>query len=106
MVSVNYIAPDGCEATAACTFTIDVDTDAQTASFSIDGFDFGTVSGGDYSGDVALVFTDPFNSVSGNADLGFGVFDNLTVTQVPEPSTSLLLLVGCCCVLRHRSSRK
>ena len=58
----------------------------------IDDFDFGTVTGGDYSGDIALVFTDPFGSVAGNADLAFGVFDNLVV--VPEPSAGLLLMCG------------
>ena len=79
---------------------IDVDTDAQTADFSTDGFDFGTVTGGDYSGDMALVFTDPFNSVAGNADLAFGVFDNLTV--VPEPSSGRLVILGIALLFTRR----
>jgi len=34
------------------------------------------------SGDVALVFTDIFASVSNNADLSFGLFDNLIITSI------------------------
>lgn len=71
---------------------IDADSDAQTANFSIDGFEFGTVTGGDYTGDIAIVFADPFGSVAGNADLAFGVFDNVTVA--PEPSATVLLTLG------------
>ena len=89
-----YTNPDGTFAFAWHTMTIDVDTTAQTANFSVDGFDFGTLSGGDYSGDIALLFTDPFNSVAGDADLAFGVFDNVSVTQIPEPSSHLLLLLS------------
>ena len=100
-----YTNPDGTFAFAWHTMTIDVDTSAQTANFSIDGFDFGTLSGGDYSGDIALVFTDPFNSVSGNADLAFGVFDNVSVTQIPEPTTNLMLLVGSLGMLLVRRRR-
>jgi hypothetical protein len=87
-----YSNPAGSHAFAWHTMLIDVDSDAQTANFSIDGFDFGTVTGGDYTGDIALVFTDPFGSVAGNADLAFGVFDNVTV--VPEPSMAVLLTLG------------
>ena len=87
-----YTNPDGTFAFAWHTMQIDVDTDAQTANYSIDGFEFGTVTGGDYSGDIALVFTDPFGSVAGDANLAFGVFDNVVV--VPEPSAGILLLLG------------
>ena len=87
-----YTNPDGTFAFAWHTMQIDVDADAQTASYSIDGFDFGTVTGGDYSGDIALVFTDPFGSVAGDANLAFGVFDNVVV--VPEPSAGILFLLG------------
>lgn len=89
-----YTNPDATFAFAWHTMTIDVDSGAQTANFSIDGFEFGTVSGGDYSGDIALMFTDPFNSVAGDADLAFGVFDNVSVTQIPEPSSHILLLAA------------
>ena len=100
-----YMNPAGTFAFDWHTMLIDVDTGAQTASFSIDGFDFGTISGGDYSGDVALIFTDPFNSVSGDVDLGFGVFDNLSVTQVPEPGAFGMLLWGMV-MLRVRRRRR
>ena len=89
-----YTNPAGTFAFAWHTMLIDVDSDAQTAQFSIDGFDFGTVTGGDYTGDIALVFTDPFGSVAGDANLAFGVFDNVTVTQVPEPTTLAMLFLG------------
>ncbi len=95
-----YTNPAGTFAFAWHTMQIDVDTDAQTAAFSIDGFDMGTVTGGDYSGDVALIFTDPFGSVAGDANLAFGVFDNLTV--VPEPSATLLLTFGIIGLLSFR----
>jgi len=85
------------------TMVISVDTDAQTADFSIDGFEFGSISGGDYSGDIALLFTDPFNSVAGDAALAFGVYDNVSVTQVPEPSALVMLVMGVCLLrLRRR----
>lgn len=102
----DYTNPDGTFAFAWHTMTIDVDTGAQTANFSIDGFDFGTLTGGDYSGDIALLFTDPFGSVAGDADLAFGVFDNVSVTQVPEPSSNILLLVAGLATLLVRHRRK
>ena len=36
------------------------------------------------SGDVALIFTDIFTSVSNSRDLSFGLFDNLIVTSVED----------------------
>lgn len=74
------------------TLTIDVDTDAGTAVFSLDdGFEIGTVSGADLSGGLALSFQDQFGSVSNKPEFSFGVFDNLVVTQVPEPGALTLL---------------
>lgn len=100
-----YTNPDGTFAFAWHTMTIDVDTGAQTANLSVDGFDFGTLSGGDYSGDIALLFTDPFGSVAGDADLAFGVFDNVSVTQIPEPSSNLLMVVAGLGTLMFRRRR-
>ena len=90
-----YSNPDGTFSFAWHTMVIDVDSDAGSANFSIDGFEFGTVTGADLSGGgVALIQTDPFGSVAGDANLAFGVFDNVLVTQVPEPSTAILLSLG------------
>ena len=78
------------------TMLVDVDSDAGTANFSVDGFDFGTITAAsaDLTGDISLIHTDPFGSVAGNADLAFVVFDNVSVNQIPEPSANLLLLAG------------
>ena len=73
----------------------DVDADAGTATFSIGDFEIGTVSGVDLAGGLALNYTDPFGSVASKPEFAFGVFDNLQVTQVPEPSSALLALLGC-----------
>ena len=89
-----FTNPAGTFAFAWHTMLIDVDTNAETATFSIDGFEFGTLTGGDYSGDIALLHTDPFGSVAGDVNLAFGVYDNLSVTQVPEPSSMMMLLCG------------
>ncbi len=97
--------PDGTFGFGWHTMEILADTDAGTATFSIDGFEFGTLSG-DVSGAIALTHWDRFNSVAGNANLAFGAFDNLVVTQVPEPATgaiALLGLLGLCSFGRRRS---
>ena len=86
------------------TMEIDADTDAQTASFRIDGNDFGTISGVDVSGGVSLVYADLFSSLANPSEDAFGVYDNLVVTQIPEPSSAVLLLGGflALCVRRRR----
>ena len=89
-----YSNPDGTMAFGWHTMLIDVDGANSTASFSVDGFDFGTITDAEVAGDIALIHTDPFGSVAGNADLAFGVYDNLVVTQVPEPTTGFLALLA------------
>jgi hypothetical protein len=86
------------------TMLIQADTAAGTATFSIDGFEFGTING-DVSGNISLTHWDRFNSVAGNADLAFGAYDNLIVTQVPEPS-ALLLIGGSLCGLLAAARRR
>ncbi len=74
--------------------TIDADTDAMSASFDIDGYDFGTLSGVDVGGGFSLVYADLFNSVADPFGDAFGIFDNVTVVAIPEPSATLLLVGG------------
>lgn len=93
--------PDGTFGFGWHTMKIDADTDAGTATFSIDGFEFGTVTG-DVAGAVSLTQWDRFGSVAGVPDLAFAVFDNLVVTQVPEPSSFALLLMGLLAFVRRR----
>jgi hypothetical protein len=79
-------APDGTLGYGWHTLTVDVDTDAGTAVFSLDdGFEIGSVTGADLSGGLALTFQDPFNSVSNKPEFSFGVFDNLTVNKCRSP---------------------
>ena len=78
---------------------IDVNTDAGTAKFSVDDFEIGTIDtasnpGFDLDGTLALTFRDPFGSVSTKPEFSFGVFDNLVVTQVPEPASAVMALLG------------
>lgn len=54
------------------------------------------------SGSAAIIYADLFTSVSDNANLSFGVFDNLVVTQVPEPGSLALLGLGGLAMLRRR----
>lgn len=108
--NVIVTAPNGTLGYAWHTMTIDVDSDAGTARFAIDGFEIGTVDSniGDpvnLTGPFALTFADFFSSVSTKPEFSFGVFDNVVVTQVPEPSSitlSLLALLGLCRYRRRR----
>lgn len=87
------------------TMQIDVDSDAGTAAFRVSSaasgntLHIGTIDSNigdpvDLSGNIALVYADLFSSVSDNAALSFGVFDNVVVTQIPEPSSVALLALG------------
>lgn len=48
------------------------------------------------TGSAAVVYADLFSSVSGDASLTFGVFDNFSVveSEVPEPASLVLLAAG------------
>jgi hypothetical protein len=56
----------------------------------------------DYEGNIMLFYADFFSSVTASPQFTFGLFDNVSVTDVPEPTTlSLLSLVGLL-VIRRR----
>ena len=63
--------PDGTFGFGWHTMEILADSAAGTATFSIDGVEFGTVSG-DVSGNLALTHWDRFSSVAGVPELAFG----------------------------------
>lgn len=99
--NVIVTAQDGSLGFAWHRLMVDVDSDAKTASFFINDFKIGTVDGNvdptlETGGAFALTFADLFSSVSTKPEFSFGVFDNLSVTQVPEPNG---LVLGCFAVL-------
>lgn len=53
-------------------------------------------------GFAMLGYEDRFSSISDPADLTWAVFDNFTVRAIPEPSSVVLLLMGCCGLVRRR----
>lgn len=94
---------------------IDVDSTAGTASFSILNpttsvlTNIGTLTqtGGAVAvtGSGSLTLLDAFTSVSNSSltdDLVFGIYDNYTVTQIPEPSGAMLLGLACLFMNRRR----
>lgn len=78
--------------------TLTIDVAGGNADVSIDGFLMGSVDAtadtAALEGGVALAFADLFNSVSTKPAFSFGVFDNVTVTQVPEPNGFLMATFG------------
>ncbi|QDS97240.1 PEP-CTERM sorting domain-containing protein [Adhaeretor mobilis] len=54
-------------------------------------------------GNISLTYTDFFSSISSAPDMQFGIFDNVEVNSIPEPSSVLLLgLAGLGLVARRR----
>lgn len=79
-------SPNGAQSFAWRTLAITVDADFETINFQIDGFDIGTlVCGGEYGpvcdvgGAIQLFYADRFATISTNAALQFGIFDNFRV---------------------------
>lgn len=56
-------------------------------------------------GNIGLYYADLFSSVAANPQLQFGLFDNVVVTEIPEPSSVLLLAasLGIALVRRRRA---
>ncbi|MEM1445633.1 MAG: PEP-CTERM sorting domain-containing protein [Planctomycetota bacterium] len=81
--------------------TLEVVNNGSTLTYSFDGTPIITTdfdgSGGDL---IALGYADVFSSVGPHAV----IFDNLTVTDVPEPATAALLGLGGLAMLRRRSA--
>ncbi len=94
--NVIVTAPDGTLGFGWHTLTIDVS--GGNADLSIDGFLMGSVDASAdpaaLEGGISLAFADLFTSVSTKPEFSFGVFDNVTVSQVPEPNGFLMSIVG------------
>ncbi len=64
----------------------------------IDGLPIARLTGSDHgislTGNITVGYFDPFNSVSDNAALSFGIVDNVRVEVIPEPSPVALGLLG------------
>ena len=89
LVDTDAIGPAGItDDPGIATFTL---TDANTGN----SVEIGTIDNSNdgelvnLSGDVSIVFTDLFTSVSNNESLSFGLFDNLIVTTVVDTSDPL-----------------
>lgn len=108
-INVSVTAADGTLGFAWHTLTIDVNGTTGMVDLSINDFLMGTVdSSADPSaleGGIALSFADLFSSVSTKPEFSFGIFDNVSVTQVPEPNSMVLAAFGILaigCVRRRR----
>lgn len=69
----------------------EVDVNGPVVSWSIDGLPIARLESGvngtmATDGRVSLGYMDPFNSASGRPGLQFAIVDNLTVTELPEPT--------------------
>ncbi|QDU57565.1 PEP-CTERM sorting domain-containing protein [Aeoliella mucimassa] len=106
---------DGAAGFQWLTVLVTADADAGTAKFDITSELGGSVTLGTIDasigdtvsteGDLALLYADLFSSVSDNAALSFGVFDNVVVNTVPEPSSVVMLLAAAAgTVLAYRRS--
>ena len=83
------------------TFTLTSAASGNTVEVgTIDNSNGGTVVS--MTGNVGVVFADIFTSVSDRPQYSFGVFDNLSVNLVPEPSSLALLSLGGLVLLRRR----
>jgi hypothetical protein len=51
-------------------------------------------SGVDTDGNISIFYADFFSSISPRPDLTFGIVDNVIVSEIPEPTSVLLLGIG------------
>lgn len=63
------------------------------------------VANASVTGFAGLGYEDPFGSVNDAPELTYAVFDNLSVTPVPEPSSAPLLMLGLMSVVALRRRR-
>ncbi len=81
--------------------TLTIVNNGNSLTYSLDGTPIIRTSFDGSAGDlVSLGYTDPFSSVGPH----FVIYDNLTVTDVPEPATAALLGLGGLAMLRRRSA--
>ncbi|MEM7575947.1 MAG: PEP-CTERM sorting domain-containing protein [Planctomycetota bacterium] len=81
--------------------TLEIVNDGSALTYSLDGTPIIRTSFNGTDGDlVSLGYADVFNSVGPHAV----IFDNLTVTDVPEPATAALLGLGALAMLRRRGA--
>ncbi len=95
----------GCGGFAWHTMTITVA--GGLANFKVDGHSIGSIDPSignpvSISGEAGVIYADIYSSVSDNAAVSFGLFDNLVITDVPEPGTFILLGLGAVAALRRR----
>jgi len=91
------------------TMTIEADSFAGTARFTIDSTYLGTLTQAttavDIAGGGSLTLLDSFASISNSdlaADLVFAVFDNYKVEAIPEPAVGTLLALAAMPLMRRR----
>ena len=96
-MTLNAIVDQG-----AGTATFSMTSAASGNTVSIGTLDASVGSAFATSGGAGVASADLFSSVSGNPSLSFGVFDNLEVTSIPEPSSALLLGLGALGLIRRR----
>lgn len=108
-VNVSATAPDGTLGFGWHTLILDVNGVSGMVEMTIDDTLIGTVDSSDdlsaLEGGIALGFADLFPSISTKPDFSFGVFDNVTVTQVPEPNSLWLAVLGMVALATFRRRR-
>ncbi len=55
-------------------------------------------------GNISLFYADFFSSIASDPSLQFGLYDNVIVTDVPEPASVALMALGGLMMLRRRSA--
>lgn len=87
-------------AAGTATYSLTSDTSGNTVTIGTLDSNLGDTFG--LTGQASIFYGDLFSSIAGDANLAFGVFDNFSVTAVPEPTSLALLGVGSLAMLRRR----